>query len=61
MKSGYKNVMYTIYYDTRLQVEVRKKAITTLYNNIILGLLGKIEISILFLVAILALKMNICA
>lgn len=61
MKSGYKNVMYTIYYDTRLQVEVRKKAITTLYNNIILGLLGKIEISILLLVAILALKMNICA
>lgn len=53
--------MYTIYYDSRLQAEVRKKPIMTLYNNITLGLPKKIEVSTVFLDATLALKINIYA
>lgn len=61
VESGHKNVMYTIYYENRLQVEVRKKETTTPYNNTILGLLQKTEISSLFLDIVLALKTTLCS
>lgn len=61
VESGHKNVMYAIYYENRFQVEVRKKETTTPYNNTILGLLWKTEISSLFLDIVLALKMTVCA
>lgn len=49
MERGHKNVMYIIYYGSWLQIKGEKNTVTPLHNNILLGLLRKIELSIFFL------------